>query len=233
MLLRSLLKAAGGKRGYGRLAVLGVLLLVAVALMLPGAALAKGKYGAWVNLRASDPTINSGTSVSLMAKVHPATGSVTLQAHLAGGEWADVATKAVPVSGQVSFTVTPYRHTWYRIVWKRDSMPTTISNVVWVKVFAQIHVYAEPGVYASGQGTPISITGMVIPRFPNGQVFINITVGCMTVAHFPVNLTPGPGDSSVFATTWNALAPGTYKINARVGRTPDFFGANGFTSLTL
>lgn len=233
MSFRSLLKAGTGMRGYGRVAALVTLCLLIVVLVVPASALAKGSYGASITLKALSPTVKAGATVSLTAKVRPAEGSVTFQAHGAGGAWADVATKAVPVSGLVKLDVKPLRHTWYRAIWTRDSGATVKSNTVWVKVFAIVNVYAEPGVYATGAGTPIMIHGMVIPKSPDGQVWINIMYGTTTVAHLPVDLTAGPGDASSFSATFNAMAPGTYIIKARVGRTADFFGANGFTSITL
>ena len=226
-------------RGWRATAIVLALALLALLVSAP-AVLAKGGMGANVQVRLADQVVTAGEQVTITVMVRPAEvgTKVTLYRMPAGGDWEVVGTKLVgEPSGKVTFVDSPTRHTWYRAKWTWLEGRSLWSNTAWQKVKALLTVQAKVAVYQQGMGTPVTIYGKLIPAWNGQTVRVSIArweSGCLVpVASFAVPLTPGPGDSSLYSVTWNAMMSGDYVVRAQVKRAPHFFGSWTSTGFSL
>ena len=114
----------------------------------------------------------------------------------------------------------------YQVVlkWGHSSVA---SSTACVKVTAKLTLCVKSGMYTKG----VAISGTLVPGWAGGKVCIRIAkvLHCnrvMNVAKLSVPLTQGPGDSSVYATTWTGACNATYVITAAVATTRDFNGTS-------
>lgn len=102
---------------------------------------------------------------------------------------------------------------------------------------ARLTVKAVVAAYQYGTGTPVTISGTLVPAWDGHTVRISVARwegDCLVpVASLAAPLTPRPGDSSLYSVTWNALKSGDYVIRAQVKRAPHFFGAWVATEFSL
>lgn len=245
------LSESGGKgRQGGRWFGLVFLCAVLVLALAPATCLAHHNgwpswHGHWPNshskilLAASRTLVAAGSPVTLTASVRqcPWGAVITLQAKGSTGPWTTVATTPAKW-GKATFNVAPLRNTAYQAQMTCSRGGAQTSNVVCVRVMAKLTVCAQPGTYGVG-GMPVVISGTLVPAWPGGQV--RITIATLTrcwhthvVACLTVPLTPGTGDSSMYATTWpNGVAHTCYVITAMVSRTADFWGGCASTRIRL
>ena len=221
------------------LAVALALVVLAVLVLAP-AALAKGGAGANIQLKLTDQIVPAGTQVTLQATARPAEVGTTVSLYKAqkAQDWEFVATKTITnPSGKVTFTDAPMRHTYYRVKWTLANGRALYSRVAWQKVKAVLTVGAVPAPYQMGEGTPVVISGTLVPSLNGGkvsiQVFRRVGDALEMVAGFKAPLTAGAGDSSVYSTTWNAMSPGDYVVRAQVKRAAQFFGTSVTADVTL
>ncbi len=224
----------GPSRGAGRAGRWFVLVFLCVALVLvlvPAVSLGHAT-SKWMNqqtkvtLSASRTCVQSGDSVKLTAKASPCPSGATftLLSKGSSGTWTTVAASPAGKCGTVVFKVTPIRNTSYEVtvLWSHGSVT---SKPVCVKVKAKLTLCVKPAMYGA-----LAISGTLVPGWTGGNVTITIDRvfrGCKTqrVAMLIVALTPGVGDSSVFATNWTALGHNTYIITVKVANTANFCGA--------
>lgn len=222
-----------GARRTGRWFVLVFLCVALVLVLVPAVSLghATSKWASQkckVTLCADRGCVLAGTTVKLTAKAWPcASGTTfTLMSKVSPGGWTTVATATPDKCGKAIFKVTVMRSTQYQVTatWPKGS---ATSNVVCVKVQPKLTLCVQPGQYGGG----VSISGTLVPGLTGGKVCITIAkiVHCnrlMKVATLTVPLTQGPGDSSVYATTWAGPTDhGTYVFTAKVAGSPGFCGA--------
>jgi hypothetical protein len=215
----------GATGGLGRESRLFLFLIIslAVLLLLPVAGFAKGgggQQGIDLKVQGSHLVV-AGTSVRFNATARPADpgSKIKLQRLLVGGDWITVDTKPmVGMSTVVSFELPVSQNSKYRVVWGSKT-----SKTVDVKVFALVTVTAQLGTYVTCAGTPISISGSVLPASPGRTIKINVQKwidgGFFTIAVLRTPLTAGPNGTSLYAAVWNALQPGTYRFIARMDKT--------------
>jgi hypothetical protein len=175
-----------------------------------------------------------GHSVKLTAcaVLCPAKASISLQA-LVSGTWTTVAAPAPVKCGKVVFTVKPMCKTSYRAV-LTSSSGTVISNTLCICVVPKVTLCVREGTYAS-----IVISGTVSPAEPGANVTVTIdqVVRCYhttRVATLTVPLTPGTGNSSMFATNWaGGTSHTTYVITVKVAKTACLEGVCATRTITL
>ena len=225
---------------WKRALTVGLALAVLAVLAVAPSALAKGGMGANVQLKLVDQIVAAGSHVDLVAIVRPVEVGSKVSLYRAEGDadWQLVATKTlVSPSGRVSFSDLVTRHTSYRAKWVFADGSVLWSRVAWQRVQAALTVHAAPAPYQQGTGTPVAISGTLVPDWSGHDVSIQIFRlegdGQMLVARLSATLTPSAGDSSVYAATWNAMSPGDYVIRAQVKRASYFFGTWVTTDLTL
>lgn len=223
-------------RGYGRYALLLAVGLLLALIIVPSV-MAKPKPSK-VTLKSSAAIATAGDTVKLTADVRPVGGgTATLYRALkSDGTWVEVASKAVPASGKIDFSVVAMRHAYYKVKVTVGGL-TLMSNIVWQRVRADLTVAAAPAMYQPGEGTPVAISGTLKPA-ANGD-FVTIVISkwddgvLVEVDKLMAELKPGVGDSSVYMVMWNAMQSGDYVIKAKVRKSADFFGTNVWTEISL
>jgi hypothetical protein len=225
--------ASGGLGHRSRLLLFLIVGLVSLLLVLPVAGLAKGGggfCGIKLKVQGSHSPV-AGTTVRFTADARPANAGskIMLQQQVAGGDWVTVDTQSmVGMSTAVNFSVAVNENAKYRAKWNGK-----LSDTVTMWVFARVTVKAQIGTYADGAGTPISISGSVLPASPGRSIKITIQKDGFTIAVIRAPLTPGPNDTSVYAAVWNAMHPGTYKIIASIDKTRLAKHGQAMTTITL
>jgi len=224
--------ASRGTRRSGRWFVLVFLCMVLMLAVVPAASLghatAKCTFQqSKVTLSASRGCVTSGTSVKLTAKAShcPSGATFTLLSKGSSGTWATVGTSPASKCGTAVFNVVVVRNTQFqaKLTWPQGSQT---SNVACVKVCAKLTLCVAPPTYGG-----VAISGTLVPGWNGGNVCITIAkvVHCWRtakVATLTAPLTQGPGDSSVFATSWaGGMSNTTYVFTAKVAKTADFNGA--------
>ena len=171
-----------------------------------------------VTLSASRHCITAGSSVKLTAKARPCPAGATFALQTKGSAgWTTLTTSPAGKCGTAVFQVTPTCTTCYQVVLTWSNGGSATSNPVCVKVMPKLTLTVTPPTYGSG----IGISGTLVPA-GTGNVCITISqvLHCwrvVQVAKLSVPLTQGPGNSSVFATSWaGASGNSTYVITARV-----------------
>jgi hypothetical protein len=207
-----------GAKRTGRWFVLVFLCVALVLVLVPAVSLGWGNTTK-VTLKASPASVVAGDTVKLTATASPCPSGATftLQSRPAkDGSWADVATSPAGKCGTAVFKVTPMCDTRYQVILKWSHC-SAMSNPVCVTVRAKLTLCVKPGMYGGG----VCIKGTLVPGWTGGKVCIRIAkvVHCnrtVKVATLSVPLTQGPGNSSVYATTWaGAHSNTTYVFTAR------------------
>jgi len=226
MRFSSLSGAGRGDGRHGRWFVLVFLCVALVLVVVPAVSLAWGSSPT-VTLKASPTSVVAGQTVKFTASVTscPAGATVTLQSKGSSGSWVNVNTAPVK-SGVAMFKVAVMRNASYQAILKWSHSSVT-SKAVCVKVTAKLTLCVKPAQYGG-----VAISGSLVPGWAGGKVTVTVAqiVHCNrlnVVATLTVPLTQGPGDSSVFATSWtNAhYGHGTFVITVKVAKTADFAGA--------
>jgi hypothetical protein len=222
---------------YLWLVALVALLVIAI---VPASALASTPISKVVKVSASASCITAGDSLKLTATVNQATwgSTVTLYTGRWCGGFTKVGSQKITSSRSVVWTVKPTHNAKYYVTWDRSGKKTETSASVWVSVRAKVTVSAQVAPYASGVGTPVAISGTVVPKFCGTvhiQVSQSVPGSCSKVVFCKdVRVTAGSGDSSVFSTIWTATTAGTFTIKATVkDACHDFYGGSASTVITL
>ena len=212
MRFSSLSGTGGGVRRNSRWFVLVFLCAALVLVLVPATSLAWGTTTK-VTLKASPSSVVAGNPVKLTATASPCPAGATfaLQAKGSSG-WTTIMTSPAGKCGTVIFKVSPVQNTTYQAVLSWGYSSAT-SNAVCVKVMPKLTLCVIPPTYGGG----VTISGTLVPGWTGHNVCITISkvVNCwrtVKVATLSVPLTQGPGNSSLFATSWAGASGNSWYI---------------------
>jgi hypothetical protein len=231
----------GGRRHVTRYLWLVALVALLVVAVVPASALAcSTPISKDVKIGVSASTITAGNSLTVTVTVNPATkgSTVTLYSGRWCGGFTKVGSQKIGSSASVTWTVKPTRNTKFYATWDRSGKKTEASKCVFVAVRAKLTLSAKVSPYASGVGTPVAISGTVVPKYCGMvriQVSQSVPGSCSKVVFCKdVKATAGIGDSSVFSTIWTAKQTGKFTIKATIKDcSNEFFGGSICTVITL